>query len=77
MYVAQKKKRLSTSVLEDSSGEFWGEGVPAITVHVNIQSINLRKVYGPFVFGEPTVIGSAYLDALQLCLFSQLKESEP
>ncbi|GFW55543.1 uncharacterized protein TNCV_119271 [Trichonephila clavipes] len=35
----------------------------------------MRKVYGPFVFGEPT--RSTYLDALHLCLFPQLKESEP
>ncbi|PRD32426.1 UNVERIFIED_CONTAM: hypothetical protein NCL1_20485 [Trichonephila clavipes] len=34
------------------------------------------KVYGPFIFGEPTVTSSAYLDALQLWLFPQLKESE-
>ncbi|GFX33552.1 uncharacterized protein TNCV_1932191 [Trichonephila clavipes] len=31
----------------------------------------------PFVSGEPTVTGSASLDALQLGLFPQLKESEP
>ncbi|GFV45450.1 uncharacterized protein TNCV_299501 [Trichonephila clavipes] len=35
------------------------------------------KVHGPFVFGEPTVTGSAYLDALQLWLVSKLKEGEP
>ncbi|GFW46521.1 uncharacterized protein TNCV_4812081 [Trichonephila clavipes] len=40
-------------------------------------AISRRKVYGPFVFGEPTVTGSAYLDAVQLWLFPQLKESEP
>ncbi|GFV80331.1 uncharacterized protein TNCV_4957341 [Trichonephila clavipes] len=31
---------------------------------------------GLFVFGEPTVTGSAYLDAVQLWLFPQLIESE-
>ncbi|GFV64015.1 uncharacterized protein TNCV_4376201 [Trichonephila clavipes] len=31
-----------------------------------------RKVYGPFVFGEPTVTGSAYRNVLQLWLFHQL-----
>ncbi|GFX72648.1 uncharacterized protein TNCV_4062441 [Trichonephila clavipes] len=40
-------------------------------------AISRWKVYGPFVFGEPTVTGSTYLDALQLWLFPQLKESEP
>ncbi|GFU23897.1 uncharacterized protein TNCV_3331661 [Trichonephila clavipes] len=40
-------------------------------------AISRWKVYGPFVFGEPTVTGSAYFDALQQCLFPQLKESEP
>ncbi|GFV29774.1 hypothetical protein TNCV_1925991 [Trichonephila clavipes] len=35
------------------------------------------KVYRHFGFREPTVAGSAYLDALQLWLFPQLKESEP
>ncbi|GFU65330.1 hypothetical protein TNCV_2759171 [Trichonephila clavipes] len=34
-------------------------------------------VYESFVFREPTVSGSAYLDALQLLLFPQLKGSEP
>ncbi|GFX94164.1 uncharacterized protein TNCV_4292091 [Trichonephila clavipes] len=27
-------------------------------------AISLRKVHGPFVFGEPTVTSSAYLEAL-------------
>ncbi|GFV70658.1 uncharacterized protein TNCV_3842371 [Trichonephila clavipes] len=36
-----------------------------------------ERLYGTFVFGEPTVTGSAYLDALQLWLFPQLKEREP
>ncbi|GFX22676.1 uncharacterized protein TNCV_2994111 [Trichonephila clavipes] len=40
-------------------------------------NISRRKVHAPFVFGEPTVTGSAYLDARQLWLFSQMKESEP
>ncbi|GFU63998.1 uncharacterized protein TNCV_245761 [Trichonephila clavipes] len=31
-------------------------------------AISWRKVYGPFVFGEPIVTGSAYLEALQLWL---------
>ncbi|GFX26979.1 uncharacterized protein TNCV_1841511 [Trichonephila clavipes] len=39
--------------------------------------ISRRKVSGSFVFGETTVTGSAYLDALQLWLFPHLKESEP
>ncbi|GFW95960.1 uncharacterized protein TNCV_4173871 [Trichonephila clavipes] len=34
-------------------------------------------MYGPFIYREPTVTGSAYLDALQLSLFPQLKETEP
>ncbi|GFX00439.1 hypothetical protein TNCV_2090891 [Trichonephila clavipes] len=39
--------------------------------------ISRRKVYGPFVFGKPTVTGSAYLDAIsQLWLVPQLKKSE-
>ncbi|GFW89913.1 uncharacterized protein TNCV_4196011 [Trichonephila clavipes] len=38
-------------------------------------AISWRKVYGLFVFGEPTI--SAYLDALQLWLFPQLKEIKP
>ncbi|GFV94395.1 uncharacterized protein TNCV_3352331 [Trichonephila clavipes] len=29
-------------------------------------AIPWRKMYWPFIFGEPTVIGSAYLDALKL-----------
>ncbi|GFY28071.1 uncharacterized protein TNCV_4394051 [Trichonephila clavipes] len=37
-------------------------------------AISRRKVFGPFVFGEPIVTDSAYLDALQLCLFPQLEE---
>ncbi|GFX46483.1 uncharacterized protein TNCV_4549221 [Trichonephila clavipes] len=36
-----------------------------------------RIMYEPFVFGEPTVTGSAYLDALQLWPFPQMKESGP
>ncbi|GFW37749.1 hypothetical protein TNCV_4629541 [Trichonephila clavipes] len=40
-------------------------------------AISRRKVYGFFVYGEPTVTGSAYLDALQQWLFPELKESEP
>ncbi|GFV79018.1 uncharacterized protein TNCV_3687251 [Trichonephila clavipes] len=40
-------------------------------------AISQWKVYELFVFGKPTVTGSAYLDALQLWLFLQLKESEP
>ncbi|GFW41501.1 uncharacterized protein TNCV_465891 [Trichonephila clavipes] len=36
-----------------------------------------RGVIGTFVFGEPTVTGSAYLDASQLWLIPQLEESEP
>ncbi|GFV34423.1 uncharacterized protein TNCV_5137641 [Trichonephila clavipes] len=40
-------------------------------------AISRRKMNRSFVFGEPTVTGSVYLDALQLCLFPQLKESEP
>ncbi|GFU40688.1 uncharacterized protein TNCV_3230581 [Trichonephila clavipes] len=40
-------------------------------------ALSRREVYGPFVFGEPTVTGSAYLATVQLWLFSQLKESEP
>ncbi|GFY08687.1 uncharacterized protein TNCV_811201 [Trichonephila clavipes] len=39
-------------------------------------AISRGKGYGPFVFGEPTVTGFAYLDAAQLRLFPQLKESE-
>ncbi|GFX90929.1 uncharacterized protein TNCV_3167601 [Trichonephila clavipes] len=39
--------------------------------------ISRLKVYGPFVFEEPTVTGSAYLDVVQLWLFPQLEESEP
>ncbi|GFV44791.1 uncharacterized protein TNCV_563421 [Trichonephila clavipes] len=35
------------------------------------------KVYVPFVFGNLTVSGSAYLDTLQLWLLPHLKESEP
>ncbi|GFV32347.1 uncharacterized protein TNCV_1676331 [Trichonephila clavipes] len=35
------------------------------------------KGMGPFVFGEPTVTGSAYIYTLQLWLLPQLKESEP
>ncbi|GFX51827.1 uncharacterized protein TNCV_5015291 [Trichonephila clavipes] len=42
-----------------------------------LTAISRRKVYEPFVFEEPTVTGSAYLDARQLCLFPQLEESEP
>ncbi|GFU87330.1 uncharacterized protein TNCV_2716161 [Trichonephila clavipes] len=34
-------------------------------------------MYGPFVFGEPTVAGCAYIHALQMWLFRQMKESEP
>ncbi|GFU37706.1 transposable element Tcb2 transposase [Trichonephila clavipes] len=37
---------------------------------------SMRKLYGPSVFGETTVTGSAYHDALQLWLFPQLEESE-
>ncbi|GFW13989.1 uncharacterized protein TNCV_4701241 [Trichonephila clavipes] len=40
-------------------------------------AISRRKVYGPFVFGEPTVTDSAFLNALQVWLFSELKEREP
>ncbi|GFW03759.1 uncharacterized protein TNCV_2538701 [Trichonephila clavipes] len=40
-------------------------------------TISRRKVYGAFVFGEPTASGSAYLDTLQLLLFPHLKESKP
>ncbi|GFW37305.1 uncharacterized protein TNCV_4497961 [Trichonephila clavipes] len=32
-------------------------------------AISGRKVYGPFVFGEPIATGSVYLDVLQLWLF--------
>ncbi|GFY05308.1 uncharacterized protein TNCV_2207541 [Trichonephila clavipes] len=48
--------------------------------HLNLMffcAISQRKMYGPFVSGEPTVTGSAYLDVLQLWLFPQLKEREP
>ncbi|GFV32034.1 uncharacterized protein TNCV_1688071 [Trichonephila clavipes] len=37
-------------------------------------SISRRKVYGPFIFGEASMTGSTYLDALQLCLIPQLEE---
>ncbi|GFW94435.1 uncharacterized protein TNCV_2701561 [Trichonephila clavipes] len=40
-------------------------------------AVSRWQVYGPFVFRERTVTGSAYLDALQLWLFPQLKQSEP
>ncbi|GFU71882.1 uncharacterized protein TNCV_1628231 [Trichonephila clavipes] len=40
-------------------------------------AISRRKVYGTFVFGEPTVTGSANFDVVQLWLIPQLKESEP
>ncbi|GFV32618.1 uncharacterized protein TNCV_441101 [Trichonephila clavipes] len=40
-------------------------------------AISWPKVYGSFVLGEPTVTGFAYLDALQLWLFPQLKENKP
>ncbi|GFV36977.1 uncharacterized protein TNCV_4545651 [Trichonephila clavipes] len=39
-------------------------------------AVSRRKVFVLFVFGEPTVTGSAYFDAVQLCLFPQLKGSE-
>lgn len=40
-------------------------------------AISRRKVYGPFFFGEATVTGTSYLDALQLWMFPQLVENEP
>ncbi|XP_023211332.1 uncharacterized protein LOC111614181 [Centruroides sculpturatus] len=40
-------------------------------------AISQQKVYGPFFFGEATVTGVSYLDALQLWLFPQLEEDEP
>ncbi|GFV32037.1 uncharacterized protein TNCV_1688101 [Trichonephila clavipes] len=39
--------------------------------------ISRQKVYGPFIFGEPSVTSSTYLGALQLCLIPKLEESEP
>ncbi|GFT70450.1 uncharacterized protein TNCV_2658731 [Trichonephila clavipes] len=47
---------------------------PKLTVYC---AISRRKVHGPFVIGESTVTGFAYLDSLQLRLFPQLKEKEP
>lgn len=40
-------------------------------------AISRQKVYGPFFFGEATVIGTSYLDVLQLWLFPQLVEDKP
>lgn len=40
-------------------------------------AISRQKVYGPFSFGEATVIGTSYLDVLQLWLFPQLVEDKP
>ncbi|GFU56002.1 uncharacterized protein TNCV_1557561 [Trichonephila clavipes] len=39
--------------------------------------LSVESIWAFFVFGEPTVTGSAYLDAVQLWLFPPLKESEP
>lgn len=63
----------------------WGSANPHEMVQLQRDSpklnvfcaISRRKVYGPFFFGEATVTGASYLDALQQWLFPQLEEGEP
>ncbi|KAJ4433763.1 hypothetical protein ANN_16075 [Periplaneta americana] len=63
----------------------WGSANPHEMVQLQQDSpklnsfcaISRRKIYGPFFFGEATVTGASYLDALQQWLFPQLEEGEP